>query len=358
MIRINLLAVDRSKTKKKSGAAPLLAGNRLAIGCGLILVLAAGLIGFRFWTLGRQSAALDVSIAAAQLETERLHSLILQVQQFEQRKAQLQQRVVLIEQLRSGQTGPVHMLDQISRALPPMLWLTELKQDPKSDNDVLIDGRSTTLTGLSDFVANLEASGYFKRSIEIVTTTTETVPAPAGELIRFQIKAQFQQLGPPKPLRQTQLVALKRDIATGQATARKLPEFRGQVAELEGRLDNLKAILPAEKDAADLLRRMQTVAIQSHLTIKGFRPAPTVTKQLHAEWPINLDLDGTYHNLAIFLDRVGRFTRIVNISGVDVKGKDKPDPNSTITASCVATTFVLLEKPGVVKPGTPPAKGN
>ncbi len=159
-------------------------------------------------------------------------------------------------------------------------------------------------------------------------------------------------------LRQTQLVALKRDIATGQATARKLPEFRVQVAELEGRLDNLKAILPAEKDAADLLRRMQTVAIQSHLTIKGFRPAPTVTKQLHAEWPINLDLDGTYHNLAIFLDRVGRFTRIVNISGVDVKGKDKPDPNSTITASCVATTFVLLEKPGGVKPGTPPAKGN
>jgi type IV pilus assembly protein PilO len=159
-------------------------------------------------------------------------------------------------------------------------------------------------------------------------------------------------------LRKTQLVALKRDITTGQATARKLPEFRGQVAELEGRLDNLKAILPAEKDAADLLRRMQTVAIQSHLTIKGFRPSPTVTKQLHAEWPISLDLDGTYHNLAIFLDRVGRVTRIVNISGVDVKGKDKPDPNSTITASCVATTFVLLEKPGVVKPGPPGAKGN
>ena len=52
----------------------------------------------------------------------------MQVQQFEQRKAQLQQRVALIEQLRKDQTGPVHMLDQISRALPPMLWLTELKQ--------------------------------------------------------------------------------------------------------------------------------------------------------------------------------------------------------------------------------------
>ena len=84
-------------------------------------------------------------------------------------------------------------------------------------------------------------------------------------------------------------------------------------------------MLPEEKDAADLLRRMQTVATQSNLTIKSFKPAPIVTKQLHAEWPITLELDGTYHNLAIFFDRVGKFTRIVNISGLDVKGKDKPD---------------------------------
>ena len=109
-------------------------------------------------------------------------------------------------------------------------------------------------------------------------------------------------------------------------------------------------MLPEEKDAADLLRQMQTIATQSNLTIKGFKPAPVVTKQMHAEWPINLELDGTYHNLAIFFDRVAKFTRIVNISGLSVKGKSKPEPNSTITATCVATTFVLLDKP------TAPAK--
>ena len=48
-----------------------------------------------------------------------------------------------------------------------------------------------------------------------------------------------------------------------------------------------------------------------------------MTKQLHAEWPITLQLQGTYHNLAAFFDRVGKFTRIVNISGLDVKGKDQ-----------------------------------
>jgi Tfp pilus assembly protein PilO len=146
--------------------------------------------------------------------------------------------------------------------------------------------------------------------------------------------------------RRQQLAVLQKDINMGTATARKLPEFRAQVGELEARLNNLKAVLPEEKDAADLLRRMQTVATQSNLTIKSFKPASPVTKQLHSEWPINLELDGTYHNLAIFFDRVSKFTRIVNISGLDVKGKEKADPNSTITASCVATTFVLLEQKG------------
>lgn len=157
--------------------------------------------------------------------------------------------------------------------------------------------------------------------------------------------------------RQAQLAALRADITKGSTTARKLPEFKNEVADLEARLSNLKAVLPEEKDAADLLRRMQTVATQANLTIKGFKPAATVTKQLHAEWPITLELEGTYHNLAIFFDRVGKFTRIVNISGLDVKGKDRPEPNATITATCVATTFVLLEKPAAPKPPAPGGRG-
>ena len=160
--------------------------------------------------------------------------------------------------------------------------------------------------------------------------------------------------------RQTQLTSLRADVTKGLNTAKKLPEFEAQVGDLEGRLANLKAILPEEKDAADLLNRMQTVAAQSNMTIKGFKPAPTVTKQLHAEWPITLELDGTYHNLALFFDRVGKFTRIVNISGLDVKGKERGDAGVTITATCVATTFVLLDKPSAkagAKPATPAVKG-
>jgi Tfp pilus assembly protein PilO len=118
-----------------------------------------------------------------------------------------------------------------------------------------------------------------------------------------------------------------------------------QVGELQARLNFLRAVLPEEKDVSDLLRRLQTIATESNLQIKGFKPAAIVTKQTHAEWPITLELDGTYHNLGLFFDRVSKFPRIINVSGVTIKGKDKPQPGSTISAACVATTYVLIEGP-------------
>src|SRR5436190_19721713 len=153
--------------------------------------------------------------------------------------------------------------------------------------------------------------------------------------------------------RELQLKGLKADISKGQATAKKLPEFEKQVGELEAKLSNLRAILPEDKDAGVLVRQFQTVAAQSSITNRSLKPAPTVTKTMHAEWPIAFEFDGTYHNLAIFFDRVGKFTRIVNITGVDITAKSKPEPNSTISAKCVATTSVLLDKPSPPKPGAP-----
>lgn len=191
MIKINLLGVERQKIKNKKKIG-LPAGHQLTIGCSLILILAALAVGWRYWSLATQSAKLDADIASAQGETARLHSIIIQVQQFEQQKAQLQQRVALIEQLRREQTGPVHMLDEISRALPPMVWLTDLKQTASGD-EVQIDGKCLNETAVSDFVANLEASGYFKKSIDIASTTTETMPQPPGELVKFSLRAIFQQ---------------------------------------------------------------------------------------------------------------------------------------------------------------------
>jgi type IV pilus assembly protein PilN len=187
MIKINLLSVERKAAKKKIAFQ---SGQKITAACTLLLVGAALVVGWRYLSLQKASDQLDQDITSAQQEASRLRTIIQQVQQFEQRKAQLQQRVALIEQLRRDQTGPVHMLDQISRALPAMLWLTGLKQGA-SPTEVLIEGRSTTQTGVSDFAANLEASGFFRRSVDIVSTQTEATAAANGELIRFTLRAEF-----------------------------------------------------------------------------------------------------------------------------------------------------------------------
>jgi type IV pilus assembly protein PilO len=143
--------------------------------------------------------------------------------------------------------------------------------------------------------------------------------------------------------RQAQLATIRADIDRGLATARRLPEFRREVAQLEAQLDQLRTILPSERDVADLLRRVQTMATQSNLTIRGFAPQAVATRQLHAEWPIGLQLEGTYHNLGDFLERVSKFPRIINVTGIKIRSKPMQTDSSTITAECVATTFVLIE---------------
>jgi type IV pilus assembly protein PilN len=195
MIKINLLAGDQKRARKKVGFQ---AGQKVTLGASLILLAAGLFIGWRYWTVTKESAALDTQIAAAQKETARLHSIITQVQQFEQRRAQLQQRVALIDQLRKEQTGPVHLLDQVSRALPSMVWLTDLKQIPNT-SEVEIDGKCTNETEVADFVANLEGSGYFKKSIDI-NTTTEQAAQPSVELVKFTLRATFQPPGDPAKL--------------------------------------------------------------------------------------------------------------------------------------------------------------
>jgi type IV pilus assembly protein PilN len=188
LIKINLLAVDRERAKRK---AKFQIGQKITVGCSLILVVAALGVGWWYWYLQSASADLDQQIVDAESEKARLQSVIQQVQQFEARRAQLQQRVTLIEQLRKGQTGPVHLLDHISRSLPDAMWLTNLGQKL---NEVVIDGRCTSLTALSDFVAALEASNMFERPVEIVDSQVEP-PSTAGmpELIKFSVKAKVAE---------------------------------------------------------------------------------------------------------------------------------------------------------------------
>jgi type IV pilus assembly protein PilO len=146
-------------------------------------------------------------------------------------------------------------------------------------------------------------------------------------------------------------------ISKGQAMARQLPEFRKEIAGLEARLESLKPILPDERDVGDLLRRVQTLATQSNLQVRGFRPQAITTKEMHAEWPIALQLEGNYHNLGLFLDRVSKFPRIINIGSMVVTQKAEPTATASMAIAATATTFVLVDPPPPAPEEDPTKKG-
>jgi type IV pilus assembly protein PilN len=186
MIRINLLAVERERVRSKR-VVLIPAAHRVTIGATVILVGTAVLIGWWFLTLRQQSAQLDIDLTQAETETRQIRSVLEQVRKFESQKAMLQQRVTLIEQLRKGQYAPVHLLDEVSKSLPDRLWLSDLTQ---TGTEFTIGGMTDSLTAVSDFVANLEGTRWFKKPVEILDSQVQT-DAKAGDLIRFQIKAQF-----------------------------------------------------------------------------------------------------------------------------------------------------------------------
>jgi type IV pilus assembly protein PilO len=152
------------------------------------------------------------------------------------------------------------------------------------------------------------------------------------------------------------LESLQREIRALEVTANKLAEFQREVALLEAKLETLKRILPPEKETPDLMRKVQSLASQSSLLIKTFTPGQTINKEFYQEWPINMSVEGNYHNLGIFFDRVGRLSRLVNIGGIKITSRNDQTVSNTITASCVATTFVYVDTPVTAAPPAP-AKG-
>jgi type IV pilus assembly protein PilN len=189
MIRINLLGLERPSARKSAAFSLSLSQSAPLLGAA-VLVAALGSVGWWYWSLAQTTARLDAEITAKRQEAERLKTVTAEVQRFEKRRAQLQERVSLIERLRTGQSIPVQLLDHVSRSLPDMLWLTDLQQD---NGALTIQGRSTTLIGLSDFVGNLASNAVLEKPIEIVKSEVASSEIPGGggtaDLIEFTVRA-------------------------------------------------------------------------------------------------------------------------------------------------------------------------
>lgn len=190
MIRINLVAGEKRAVKVEGRSFQL--GQKVTVAGTFILIVTVLLIAWRFLAIAQDKAQLTRDIDAARREESRLADVLKQVADLEASRTEWQKRVALIDELRKGQTAPVHIIDQVSRALPEMTWLTSLKQD---GYDVTIEGRCLSLTTLSDFVGNLEASRYFKRPVEIIETAVMPPVVGKPDLIRFVVRGTFQMSG-------------------------------------------------------------------------------------------------------------------------------------------------------------------
>jgi type IV pilus assembly protein PilO len=149
----------------------------------------------------------------------------------------------------------------------------------------------------------------------------------------------------------TQLASLQSKIQEGRSAKQELPKFREEVRQLELELDKLLRILPARRNTPDLMRRIRSLAEQGDFTLRAFTPGVLTDKEFYSEWPIKVDLDGSYHNLALFFDRISRFSRIINVENLEIKalpvvknpkGQTPANPH-TINAKFTAKTFVYKE---------------
>lgn len=157
--------------------------------------------------------------------------------------------------------------------------------------------------------------------------------------------------------KEVRLTELQNKIQDGRAAQRKLPQFREEVRQLELELDKLLRILPTRRNTPDLLRRIRSLAEQGDFSLKRFTPGTLSDKEFFSEWPIEINIEGTYHNLALFFDRISRFSRIINIEDLKMNAMQKNAAAHTITANFTAKTFVYKEPTAPLSEGAPGAPG-
>jgi len=135
-----------------------------------------------------------------------------------------------------------------------------------------------------------------------------------------------------------ELKGLQDEIQKGRAAERKLSQFREEVKRLELELAKLLQVLPSARNTEDLIKRIETLTRQGDFTLKKFTPGEPVQKDFYSEYPIDISLEGTYHNLALFFDRMSRFSRIINVE--DMKVNNLESPGKSLAATFTAKTFI------------------
>lgn len=158
MIKINLLVEARAE---KVARKPLVSvgvqglNNILLVG---ILVIGLGAVGFTYWRLSSTLKGIREEITVNQREFERLKPIIAEVEAFKKNNAELKHKIDVIEKLKANQYGPVRIMDEVSKALPDLLWLSELNL---TGTTISLKGKALNENAVANFISNLDASPYF-----------------------------------------------------------------------------------------------------------------------------------------------------------------------------------------------------
>lgn len=162
MIRINLLTEAKAAAARKK--APILPTgaklNNLVFAAGIAVgVIYLALMGLHLYNTKNR---LGEEIVKAKLEAERLKSIIDEVKGYEDKKASLEAKITLINDLKTNQKGPVRLMDEISKALPDLVWLTALDV---SGNQVTMKGRTLSPNAVATYLENLKKSPFFAEPV-------------------------------------------------------------------------------------------------------------------------------------------------------------------------------------------------
>jgi Tfp pilus assembly protein PilN len=159
LIKINLISEGRTAAAKKAaGPAALSTGkvnNLIFAGCLFLGVLYSGGM---WWHLNSVKNDLDDKIRKAQIEVDRLKSIIDEVNGYEKKKADLEKKIGLINDLKRNQRGPVRLMDEVSKALPDLVWLNDMNL---IGNTIGLRGKAMTPNSVANFIENLKKSPYF-----------------------------------------------------------------------------------------------------------------------------------------------------------------------------------------------------
>jgi type IV pilus assembly protein PilO len=161
----------------------------------------------------------------------------------------------------------------------------------------------------------------------------------------------FQAMQKRNEADQAKLNGLQADIRKGQAIEAKLPEFEREIENLQTKLNDLLTILPTEPETGELLKWVKNLTDQSNLELKQFNPQALKPIEFYKEFPIMMQIEGDYHDLGVFFDRISKYSRIINVSNVVITAKSQG--KGSIASNFTATTFVYDDKAAQQQGGQP-----